>query len=164
MIRNVFTILVRSGLLTGLLCHSAITSAGAQVPTASGKSSLAIRSVLQKNCLGCHGVGASLSGLDLRTRETAIKGGLHGAAIVPGSATKSLLYQMVIGQRTPKMPPNARLTDAEIGAIRAWIDSGANFGAAIATADKQTWWSFKPLVLPHVPVLKLPSTLQRLNM
>src|SRR5579862_9115430 len=64
-----------------------------------------IQPLLQKNCLGCHGVGARLSGLDLRSRASALQGGTRGPAITPGSAQKSLLYKLVSGVRAPSMPP-----------------------------------------------------------
>src|SRR5437762_7061195 len=56
-----------------------------------------IKPILEKRCLGCHGVGNKLSGLDLRTRESALKGGLKGAAFSQGSADNSLLFKMVTG-------------------------------------------------------------------
>ncbi len=110
-----------------------------------------VKAIFEKNCLGCHGVGGLLSGFDLRTRPTIIKGGVHGAAIIPGSSKKSLLYQMVTGERTPKMPPNGKLTPTEIAEIGKWIDAGAGMGEALTDAKKQVWWSFKPPVQPNVP-------------
>src|SRR5687767_14236548 len=47
--------------------------------------------VLEANCLACHGASMQLAKLDLRTRESALAGGEHGPAIVPGNAEQSRL-------------------------------------------------------------------------
>ncbi len=106
-----------------------------------------VRPILEKSCLGCHGVGATLSHLDLRSRAGLLKGGTRGAGMVPGSAEKSLLYKLVTGSRAPLMPPGGKLPPAEIQTLKAWLDSGAAWGKtpALATAQKQTWWAFRPL-------------------
>ena len=120
--------------------------------TESGFFEKQIGPVLQNRCLGCHGVGNRLSGLDLRTRDGALKGGIKGPALVPGSATKSLLYKMITGERLPQMPPIAKLPPAEIALLKRWIDTGAYWsGPDLTTAQKQTWWSFQAPVKPRVP-------------
>ena len=52
------------------------------------------------------------------------------------------------------MPPgDQRLSSAEIGILRAWIDQGANWPAS-ADGDRQNsadWWSLKPLTRPTTP-------------
>src|SRR5215475_5498704 len=50
--------------------------------------------ILQKNCFSCHGA-ARTSGLDLRTSESALTGGRHGAVIVPNDPVQSKLYQVL---------------------------------------------------------------------
>ena len=92
-----------------------------------------IRPILEAKCLSCHGDRLKLSQLDLRTRETAIAGGAHGAALVPGSAEKSRLYRLVAGLEQPSMPMQGEaLTDAELAAIRRWIDAGAPWEGTLA--------------------------------
>ena len=46
-------------------------------------------SILRENCLACHGAALKMSNLDLRTRESMLAGGEHGAALVPGDPDKS---------------------------------------------------------------------------
>jgi hypothetical protein len=114
-----------------------------------------VQPLLQKKCLGCHGVDGKLSNLDLRSREAAIKGGTHGPAILPGNSAKSRLYQLISGVRTPIMPPNGKLPAAEIATLKKWLDGGAPYGVgAISTAQKQVWWSFKAPSSPKIPQLK----------
>ena len=114
-----------------------------------------VRPLLEKNCLGCHGVGNRLAGLDLRSRESAVKGGTRGAAFVAGRADKSVLYHLVAGDRAPFMPPTGKLPPAQIAVLKRWINGGAPWnGQTVANAKKQVWWSFKAPVLPAVPNLQ----------
>ncbi|MEP6756026.1 MAG: PSD1 and planctomycete cytochrome C domain-containing protein [Chthonomonadales bacterium] len=108
--------------------------------------------LLQKRCLGCHGVDAKLGGLDLRTRTAALKGGTHGPAFVPGSGATSRIYQLITGQRNPVMPPGGKLPPAEAELLKKWIDdSGVYVGEPAKSATKQVWWSFKKPVMPTIP-------------
>src|SRR5216684_8419572 len=85
-----------------------------------------IRPILQASCETCHGE-LQVSGFDVRTRESALKGGDHGAAIVPGSADQSRLYRRVAGLEQPSMPMDGALTAPQISVIKAWIDQGAHW-------------------------------------
>src|SRR5687767_8052340 len=53
-----------------------------------------IQPVMAEICLNCHGADLQLAKLDLRTRESAIRGGEHGTALVPGNAEQSKLFRM----------------------------------------------------------------------
>src|SRR5262245_66003757 len=74
--------------------------------------------ILKSKCLACHGEdpkGELKGKLDLRSRETALKGGASGKpAIVPGKPEDSLLY-VAVTRKDPDlvMPPkeNDKLTD-----------------------------------------------------
>jgi hypothetical protein len=111
-----------------------------------------VQPILQKSCLGCHGVGARLSGLDLSSRKAALLGGTRGSAFVAGSASKSVLYQMVTGIRSPQMPPTGKLPAKASAVLKKWLDGGAPYAdAPVTTAQKQVWWAFKPPVRPPIP-------------
>ena len=102
----------------------------AQTPSVPVSSSVTfsqdVKPILERSCWTCHGQDLQLADLDLTTREAAIKGGEHGAAIVPGDATKSRLYRMIAGLDQPAMPMDGtKLPQSEIDAIRRWIDQGA---------------------------------------
>src|SRR5262249_25322451 len=95
-----------------------------------------VQPLLAKACGECHGGDKRKAGLDLRDKAAMLRGGETGPALVPGSAEKSLLFQMV---RDGKMPPrrDARLTGSQIALLRAWIDDGAQApetGSATAAA------------------------------
>src|SRR5690349_12039873 len=60
-----------------------------------------VRELLAKKCQTCHS-GERVEGeFDLGTRESLLKGGPGGPAVVPGDHKKSLLYQLVAHQREP---------------------------------------------------------------
>ena len=81
----------------------------------------AVGTVFQAKCNSCHGA-AAMGKLDLRSTESALKGGASGAAIHPGESAKSLLMDKVV---TGQMPPGkVKLTAAEMDIVRAWIDKG----------------------------------------
>src|SRR5262245_42196442 len=129
-------------------------------------------SILKLKCLQCHGDAVQMSNLDLRTRESMLKGGDNGPAIVPGNAGASRLYRRVTGLEKPVMPmsPMPPLTSQEIATMKSWIDQGANFSntetvAATAkgyekkykeilfSAEDRKWWAFQKPVRPPIPIL-----------
>ena len=63
-----------------------------------------VRPIFAATCWTCHGPAAQLSRLDLRTRESTLKGGERGAVLIPGSAERSRLYRMAAGLEKPAMP------------------------------------------------------------
>src|SRR5919197_1464018 len=88
-----------------------------------------IRPLLTEKCLACHGAKPNdiKSSFDLRTRETALRGGESGdPAIVPGKPEESTLYKAVRWDGL-EMPPkkNDRLTKEQVELIRQWIAAGA---------------------------------------
>src|SRR5215470_4819756 len=84
-----------------------------------------VRPVLARNCYGCH-TSTHMGGLQLDSREHALKGGNSGAAIVPGHADQSLLVQAVMQKHEKfKMPPGGKLKADEIEAIQVWVNAGA---------------------------------------
>src|SRR4051794_15079299 len=63
-----------------LLCALAVFLAG-RVDGAESKISAEAMRVLQRNCLGCHNAEKHKGGLNLSTREGALKGGDEGPVI-----------------------------------------------------------------------------------
>ena len=131
--------------------------------------------ILKQNCFACHGAALKMSKLDLRTRESVLRGGERGPAIVPHNVRTSLLYKFVSHQEKPEMPPGGRLTDEEIDTLRRWIVAGGDLGtltpeeldkkAALAKlearpiSDKErSFWSFRSPARPETPVVdEMPS-------
>ena len=83
--------------------------------------------ILTKSCAPCH--NASLMQAQFRVDSEAylLKGGLHGAAIIPGRSVDSLLVKRILGaDDEPRMPLGSPpLSTEQIATIRAWIDKGS---------------------------------------
>ena len=76
-----------------------------------------VRPVLVKHCYSCHGADAKKRKGELRldSRESTLRGGATGHAIVPGEPAKSLLITAIKhGAGVEPMPPK----DALSGAVR----------------------------------------------
>jgi hypothetical protein len=147
------------------------------VPSAFGQQQINNAPVALTKCQQCHGETAQMSHLSVTSRDALLKGGDHGAALVPGDADSSLLYKRITGQVKPPMPmaPLPGLSNEEIAAIRDWINAGAPMAEAakitpttsvpdsslltygsyserkVTDADRK-WWAFQK------PVRNTPPT------
>ena len=83
-----------------------------------------VRPVLATRCLSCHGDTKQKAGLRLDSLVGMLRGGESGAAIVSGEPDESNLV-MAIRHDGWEMPPDGKLTDAEIEAIAEWVRRGA---------------------------------------
>lgn len=99
----------------------------------------AARKVLSSRCWACHAETA-LGQLRLDSREAMLRGGKSGAALTPGAASKSRVYQAVSRASGVKpMPPGPPLTADEVRILQAWIDEGAPW------SDAGEHWAFRQL-------------------
>jgi hypothetical protein len=120
-----------------------------------------VEPILSRNCHRCHGVKLAVNGLRLDDRKAALAGGHSGPVIRPGSSRESKLIQMVAGLDGNRLMPfeGTRLTDGEIGLLRAWIDQGAAWpedsaAPAAAAPAKPRHWALVPPVHPAVPAVR----------
>ena len=100
----------------------------AQSSTSSSAPAKEAWSILQARCVSCHNAKLLSGGLRADSRSALVKGGVSGPAISTenGKAASSLLLQRVTGEKVPRMPLGAKpLPDAEIAALRRWIEEGA---------------------------------------
>jgi hypothetical protein len=112
-----------------------------------------VRPLLVRYCISCHGPEQAKSGLRLDSREAALKGGKSGKpVIIPNQSAKSELTHRILTQDTDElMPPKGgRLTTAQVGVLRKWIDQGAIWPE---TGDAKHW-AFVPPVRPAAPEVK----------
>ncbi len=124
-----------------------------------------VRPILADKCLSCHTDGDN-GGLALNTREAMLKGGFHGAAMVPGQPDKSLMITAVEQTTALKMPKGGHLTAQQIADLKEWVRRGAVWPKSapgmtisstattgVITAEQRRFWSFQPLqpvALPQI--------------
>jgi mono/diheme cytochrome c family protein len=130
--------------------------------------SASVRPVLLAQCVNCHGGQRKMAGFDVTTRETLLRGGSKGPAVLPGKARESRLYRLVAYQEQPHMPLGApKLSARQIADLAAWIDLGAPFDKPLlegadraakrpmaVTDEDRRFWSFRPLQRPAPPKVK----------
>src|SRR5579864_8005056 len=95
----------------------------AQPPAARVDFVKQVQPVFEKSCYACHGAKLQMAGLRLDT-----KAGAMAKVVVGGKSGDSVLYQRIAGiGGLARMPMGGKLEPAEIDAIRAWIDQGAEW-------------------------------------
>ena len=168
--RRTFKLALIGGIVILLTTHLITTRVAAslrQNEVATEENDRQAMAILQQNCLQCHGADG-MAGLDLRTRESGLRGGGRGIAIRPGKSGESLLYHFLTGKASPRMPLGGELSVPQIEVLRRWIDDGARWPAeALAAAparkndlgrskitDKhRQYWAFQPPRAANIPVV-----------
>lgn len=84
-----------------------------------------IAPLLRTACLGCHAAPTPAGKLSVASLGELLKGGVHGASVVPGKSGQSSLLLRLTGAVKPIMPPGPGLKPAEVELFRRWIDEGA---------------------------------------
>lgn len=153
-------------LLTALTyIPSAIRAADAPDPAAARKHfETHVRPVLAQQCLHCHGAKRQRGELRLDSHAALLKGGESGPAIVPGRPDESLLIE-AIEHRSLQMPPESKLADHEIEALKQWIRDGAAWpeddrtlsagprSRKSLTDDDRRYWAFQPISDAPAPAI-----------
>ena len=119
-----------------------------------------IATTINVKCLLCHGRRRQEGGLDLRTRASALKGGVSGPAIVPGDPDASLVIRRIAAEEMPPEQHQARLsyrpvTSTELQQMRRWITEGAPWddeepvavnpeSDPMVSDEDRRFWSFQP--------------------
>jgi WD40 repeat protein len=123
-------------------------------PTAASYPSVV--AILQQKCFACHSSAAKMGSFVMESYATLMKGGKHGAEIIPGNGAKSRIILMLEGTIQPRMPFGGNpLSSSEIGTIKSWIDAGAKGpapGEAVTLKPKLNIPNIKPLVPEVSPV------------
>ena len=148
------------------LVHARVNDLGAYQPDFFAEK---VAPIFAARCVMCHGSTVQRSGLDLRSENTALKGGSRGPSVVPGDPQKSLLYKLITHAEEPAMPMGfSKLSGSEVETIATWItgvtrtstDSAAMEAAPVrapglpVTDKDRQFWSFQKLARPQVPAVK----------
>ena len=138
-------------LSTLLVCSASVF---AQTPSDFFEKS--IRPLLLTKCAACHAGSNAASGLKLESRESLVKGGTRGPAMVPGKPEESLLVRAVRHMEgNLKMPPGLKLPDSEAALLAQWIAMGAPWGTTPdAKGGAEKFWSLSPPADPAPPAVK----------
>ena len=88
--------------------------------------------ILDKHCKACHTPGQAgyvVSGFEVTSYDTLMKGTQYGPVVLPGDALTSVLVMLIEGRVDPslKMPHGDATipTKDEILTIRRWVEQGA---------------------------------------
>jgi Protein of unknown function (DUF1553)/Protein of unknown function (DUF1549)/Planctomycete cytochrome C len=122
------------------------------------------------HCGTCHGAQRQEAGLDIRSKQSLLKGGKSGPAIVLGNPEESLILKKI---HSEKMPPREKLafvsvkimSSHEINVLTEWIKAGAPetvLEPDIATTspdplvsnDDRQFWAFQPPKHSTLPKVK----------
>ena len=158
-----------------LLCRSLVIAAMLLMGQSSRGQELTfethVRPILKAHCFDCHGAEEELKGkLDLRLVRLMVQGGESGAAINPGKPAASLFLQRI---KAGEMPPGqVKVSAREIEVLEKWIVAGAKtaraepaeIGKGLGITDEErSFWAFRPLTRPVVPISDLKSQISDLK-
>ena len=117
--------------------------------------------IFVQHCYMCHGDEAVMNGYSLWRRKSAVRGGYSGEpAIETRDSANSRLIHLVAGlEENLLMPPTGgKLSDEQIGILRAWIDQGVPFASTrfndSTRAQDQPWlhMDYGPVISASVTV------------
>src|SRR4051812_14364306 len=122
-----------------------------------------IQPILQNSCVKCHGRGKAKGGFQIDTRETFLKGGESGPAVIEGKSEESLLIEMVSGLDPDNVMPQkgSHLSATQVGLLRAWIDHGMPWDKEITFA-KPPAVNLKPREVPLPVLAKTENPIDRI--
>ncbi|TWU03142.1 DUF1553 domain-containing protein [Neorhodopirellula pilleata] len=119
-----------------------------------------VRPLLAEHCFECHSEDEASGELRLDSFGDMLLGGESGAAIVPGKPGESVLIE-AINYESFEMPPDEKLSDADIETLTRWVAIGAPWPGADPNApvrkrehfDEQdrAWWAIQPITAQAPP-------------
>ncbi len=87
--------------------------------------------ILARRCLPCHNDELKNGEISFLDRDSLLKGGPRGPAIVPGKPAEGVLPQSLRHDGELQMPPGPKLPAKEIATLIEWIRRGAVWGAKL---------------------------------
>lgn len=122
-----------------------------------------IKPILQQRCYSCHSRIKQKADLRLDAGALIHRGGKHGAGIVAGNSSESLLLQRIL-ETDPeeRMPPEGKpLTPEQVALLKGWIDGGAKYPPdEVIPLTPAEHWAFQPVRRPVVPAVRDPGASQ----
>lgn len=107
--------------------------------------------LLKQKCGNCHSGTQKEGAFSFNTREDLIAGGESGAAIVPRQASAGeLIARITTEDEFSRMPPEGDpLTPEQIGLLKRWIESGAQWEPGFTFGEQL----YEPPLKPRRPEL-----------
>ena len=87
--------------------------------------------ILTRRCLGCHNEELKNGNISFLDRDSLIRGGSRGPAIVPGKPQESVMLDVLRHDGEIQMPPGPKLPAKEIAVLAEWIRRGAVWGGKL---------------------------------
>ena len=87
--------------------------------------------ILTRRCLGCHNQELKNGNISFLDRQSLLRGGSRGPAIVPGNPGASVLVDVLRHDGEIQMPPGPKLPAKEIRILTEWIERGAVWGSKL---------------------------------
>lgn len=121
-----------------------------------------VRPLLVNRCLKCHDAEKRSGELRLDSRKAALTGGESGPVVVPFKVEDSLLISAVRREGGLEMPPEEKLTLAEVAILEQWIKTGAVWPESQVLSSHQaderakSHWAFQPVKKPAIPATNDP--------
>ncbi len=151
-----------TGLLLALLVHPTWAEESASTDEFFEKQ---VRPLLLARCAECHGEKKQEMSLRIDTVEGFQKGGESGPLINTDRLEESRLLAVLSHAGDVSMPPDGKLADAEIAAIRQWVLGGAKWPAGSEHAaggvsieeQARSHWAFRPVQQQPLPDVQHPE-------
>lgn len=122
----------RSTWWPALLACTAVATAACERAPPTVSYAKDVVPILEKHCKACHSPGEAgyvVSGFELESYETLMKGTQFGPVVLPGDPLTSVLVMLLEGRADPslKMPHGGATAPSseEILTIRRWVEQGA---------------------------------------
>ena len=157
-------ILFLGAAFSAAVCLSAEEGAAGLPPAADRKVSYEadVKPLLERSCYRCHKGVKHKGDLRLDRKSAALRGGESGKVLLAGKSAESVLIHLVAATDPKKaMPPGRgkRLTSAEVGVLRAWVDQGIDWPEKFAGENLagKTHWAFRPLIMVNPAKVSNPD-------
>ena len=112
-----------------------------------------IQPIFEASCVQCHARGKDKGGFSLETRADFLEGGDNGSPALAGRSAESYVVDLISGLDPESVMPKKgkKLTPAQVGLMRAWIDQG------MAWPKEITFFKHEPANLRAQALAELPA-------